>query len=112
MKKSFLATRLRTLRKNSSLTQEEVAAYLHIERQTYCNYENDSRTPPLETIIQLADFFRVSVDDLVRDDVLPRDTEFLPLTQQEQQMLSAFRSLSPQARQESLDFIHFKSSTR
>ena len=51
MIKSFLASRMRSLRKAKHLTQGDVASQLHIERQTYSNYENSTRTPPLETVI-------------------------------------------------------------
>ena len=48
MVKCFLANRMRELRKSAGLTQDEIAKHLNIERQTYCNYENENRTPPLE----------------------------------------------------------------
>ena len=68
MMKSFLASRMRSLRKARNLTQGDVASQLHIERQTYCNYENSTRTPPLEMVISLAEFYHVTVDYLVRED--------------------------------------------
>lgn len=112
MIRSFLAQRLRFLRKKAQLTQEEVAKHLNIERQTYCNYENETRTPPLEMIILLADFYGVTIDYLVKED--GRDgTSFYSaqslLTNTEEVFLNSFRSLSSRNQQEVLQFIQFKS---
>ena len=62
-----LSRKLRALRKKSKYTQEYVSQFLNIQRQTYCNYENDARTPPLEIIVALSELYSVSVDYLVRD---------------------------------------------
>lgn len=112
MIKSFLASRMRSLRKARKLTQGDVASQLHIERQTYCNYENNTRTPPLETVILLAEFYHVTVDYLVREDAAGEDTRnypFRPLTSTEETFLNSFRSLSSQNQNEVIQFIRFKS---
>lgn len=111
MIKSFLSCQLRSLRKAAKLTQEEVAGILNIERQTYCNYENDSRTPPLETIIFLADFYHVTVDYMVREDASgasDRSDALLP-DEAEKEIIRSYRSLPSQSRQEVIQFIRFKS---
>lgn len=112
MIKSFLASRMRSLRKARHLTQGDVASQLHIERQTYCNYENSTRTPPLETVISLAEFYQVTVDYLVREDGAdgdPLQYPYRPLTNAEETFLNSFRSLPSQSQKEVLQFIHFKS---
>lgn len=113
MIKPFLSSRMRLLRKEAKLTQEEVAKHLHIERQTYSNYENESRTPPLEIVILLADFYHVTVDYLVREDGRngdPCQYPFRALTRTEEKFLNSFRSLNDPSQKEVLQFIHFKSS--
>ncbi|MDO5344339.1 MAG: helix-turn-helix transcriptional regulator [Lachnospiraceae bacterium] len=113
MIKSVFSCRLRCLRKKAGLTQEEVAKHLNIERQTYCNYENDSRTPPLETIIRLADFYRVTLDDLVRDgkqDISLSASTSQTLNITEKALVESFRSLPSQSQREVLQFIQFKSA--
>lgn len=103
---------MRSLRKAKHLTQGDVASQLHIERQTYCNYENSTRTPPLETVISLAEFYQVTVDYLVREDGAdgdPLQYPYRPLTNAEETFLNSFRSLPSQSQKEVLQFIHFKS---
>ena len=54
--------RLRDLREDHDLTQSELANYLHLRQSTYSQYENGQRQIPLEALIVLARFYKVSVD--------------------------------------------------
>jgi transcriptional regulator with XRE-family HTH domain len=54
--------RLRLLRKANRLTMEEVGRRLGIAKSSYYGYENESRTPPLEKLQQLANMYDVSSD--------------------------------------------------
>lgn len=65
-----LGNRLRQLRKQRKLTQEEVARKIGVARTTYAMYEQNSREPDNKTIQKLADYFQVSIDYL-----LGRETE-------------------------------------
>ena len=40
---STLGERLKILRHNNNMTQEEVSKYLNVQRQSYSHYENDKR---------------------------------------------------------------------
>ncbi len=51
--------RLKDIRKERGLTQEEVGKGVFITKQEICLYEKGKRTPPLEVIIKLADFLEV-----------------------------------------------------
>ena len=53
-------------RKMSGLTQKELAEKLQISPTTLAGYENAGKEPKVSTLIKLADFFGVSVDNLVR----------------------------------------------
>lgn len=57
--------RLRNLREDRDLTQTQIAQYLHTTQRTYSHYENGDRNIPLETLMQLADFYNTSIDYLV-----------------------------------------------
>ncbi|MDR0571083.1 MAG: helix-turn-helix transcriptional regulator [Clostridiales Family XIII bacterium] len=57
--------RLLELRKTRALTQKNVYAALNLAPIVYQRYEYGERTPPLDTLIALADFFDVSLDYLV-----------------------------------------------
>ena len=54
--------RLKDLREDSDLTQNEVAKMLHIRQNTYSQYENGQRQIPIGSIIELSEFYKVSVD--------------------------------------------------
>lgn len=54
--------RLRDLREDSDLTQEQLVKILRMHKTTYTNYEQGKREPPFELIIKLAKFYNVSTD--------------------------------------------------
>ena len=57
--------RLRELRNESGLTQNEIAAKLGVSGQTILNWENGIYEPKINQLIQLADLFNVTVDYLI-----------------------------------------------
>lgn len=57
--------RLKDLREDRDIPQKELAALLHIQQNTYSQYENGRRQIPLEALITLADYYDVSVDYLL-----------------------------------------------
>ena len=65
----FLADNLKFLRKRRKKTQDEVAFALQLKRSTLNGYENGIGEPKLERLMALADYFRFSLDDLVRMDL-------------------------------------------
>ncbi len=106
MKQTILSSTIRTLRKKSGFTQEEVSNKLNIQRQTYCNYENACRIPPLEIIIALSKLYQVSVDYLVLGaDAVNSKSKKAPL---KDRLYDEFSSLSKGAQKEVIDFIRFK----
>lgn len=54
--------RLKQLRKESNKTQEEVSKQLKITRATLSRYEKGEIEPPITTVMDLANFFNVSLD--------------------------------------------------
>ncbi len=106
MKQTIFSSTIRQLRKKAGYTQEDVSNKLNIQRQTYCNYENACRTPPLEIIIALADLYQVSVDYLV----LGADAAEAksPKAILKDKLFDEFSSLSKNTQKEVLDFIRFK----
>lgn len=53
---------LKLLRKNAGLTQLQVQLATGIEQALLSKFESGVRVPPTETLIALADFYRVSID--------------------------------------------------
>ena len=60
-----LAKRLRELRHEKDMTQNDLAKAIMVPRVTYTHYELGKRTPDVDTIIRLARYFGVTVDYLV-----------------------------------------------
>ena len=56
---------LKALRKQSGLTQVEVAKRLHLSQGTVTHYENGRRVPDIGTVKKFADLYGVSVDYLL-----------------------------------------------
>ena len=57
--------RIRALRKDGGLKQIDVAQGTGIDQKTLSNYETGKTLPDAESLIRLADFFKVSIDYLV-----------------------------------------------
>ena len=53
---------LKELRKEKGLSQIAVQMQTGIEQALISKYENGERVPPTETLMQLADFYGVSMD--------------------------------------------------
>lgn len=65
MKSSLLPQKLKELRKLHHYTQDDIASYLGIIRQTYSHYETGKRSPDAETLYRLAGLYHISVDALL-----------------------------------------------
>ena len=59
------AQRLKELRTENNLTQQQVATKLGIRQQSYTRYENGAGEPSLDTLIAIAKIYNVSVDYLL-----------------------------------------------
>ena len=57
--------RLITLRKQQGLSQEQLGYELGVTRQTVSKWELGVTTPEMDKLIQLSDFFHISIDELV-----------------------------------------------
>lgn len=54
--------RIRDLREDRDLTQDQLVQILKMHKTTYTNYEQGKREPPFELIIKLAKLYDVSID--------------------------------------------------
>lgn len=64
-----LANNLRFLRTKHKLTQDDMSSLLNISRQAYSNYETSKRTPDLDSLLHISRFYRISIDELVLDNL-------------------------------------------
>lgn len=77
--------KLQSLRKQSSLSQEQLASQLTVSRQAISKWELDSSLPDTENIIQLSKLFNVSIDYLLNDDI--ENTNDIPVVKENTIML-------------------------
>lgn len=61
----MLGDRLKKLRKQHNLSQEELSKKLDISRGTYAHYEINKRQPDYVTLKNIANYFNVSLDFLI-----------------------------------------------
>ena len=57
--------RIRDLREDHDLKQRQLADLLNCSQQVYSNYELGQRDIPTDILIQLANFYKVSIDYLL-----------------------------------------------
>ncbi|MFA5603033.1 MAG: helix-turn-helix transcriptional regulator [Bacilli bacterium] len=57
--------KIKDLREDHDLTQEELSKVLHISQRAYSYYETGDRDIPIDIVCELADYYGVSVDYLL-----------------------------------------------
>lgn len=63
----YLSENLRHLRKTFKISQQKLSDQTNIPRSRIAAYESKNVEPRLEVLIQLADYFNVSLDQIVRE---------------------------------------------
>ncbi len=66
-----MGEKIRGLRKRLGLSQEELAEKLGVSRQAVSKWETGSDIPAAAKLKEIADFFGVTVDSLLRDGTAP-----------------------------------------
>lgn len=92
---------MKKLRELQGLTQKQVSEKIGCSEQSYCRYENGHRQPSIDTLIQLSDFYGVTVDELLGRDSAQRSL----LSDYELQLVEYSRRVDPRARKDVLDFL-------
>ena len=54
--------KLKELREENNLKQTDLAEYLNIRQNTYSQYESGKRQLPIDVLIKLARFYKVTTD--------------------------------------------------
>ncbi len=110
------AEKLKTLRLEHHMTQEDVANRLSVARPTIAGYETKNRQPSLENLSALAKLFDVTVDYLVTDKNM---NEYINLDSSKRafpldegrELFARYQKLSPDSRKLLLDFINVLEKT-
>ena len=64
-----IGEQINNLRKKHGLSQDDFANLFNVSRQTISNWENGKSYPDLEMIIKVSDYFKISIDELLKNDV-------------------------------------------
>lgn len=64
-----IAEKIVLLRKKKGISQEELANELHTSRQAVSKWENDQSTPDLAKVVALSQYFGVTTDYLLTDNI-------------------------------------------
>ena len=59
---------LKRVREEKGVTQQTLADYLYVTRQAISRWEGGSRYPDLMTAKKMAQYFEISLDELLSDD--------------------------------------------
>ena len=68
----MLNENIRTIRKNKGYTQEELAARLHVTRQTVSKWERGTSVPDAALLSDMAEIMDVSVTELLGEKAIER----------------------------------------
>ena len=60
-----IGKRLLSLRQQKGMSQEELANQLHVSRQTISKWESDLSLPDMKTMLDISDFFQISITELL-----------------------------------------------
>lgn len=97
---------LKKLRLENGLKRSEFARLIGIHQNTIANYENGVCEAPYDILIKFADFFDISIDELLgREKLEINKSNNALLTKQEKTILSKYRSLSDNNRTRLEDYL-------
>ena len=86
--------RIRDLREDHDLTQEELCRQLYMHKTTYTNYEQGKHTVPLDFAVTLAEFYDVSLDYIAGRTIFQQGAADPMLSEEETALVAQFRQLS------------------
>lgn len=93
----LIGRRLKKLRLENKMTQEELAKQLNLSKVTISCYENNSRTPSLETLLLICDIFNVDLPTLIGRETYAINEEINPyqavrMSQEEMNLVKELRN--------------------
>ena len=101
--------RLKLLRKNADVTQDELAQYLQVSRSTIAGYETKNRQPDYDKLYMIAQFFHVSTDYLIPgSDIRPVEVSTVDSSMNERMLKyhlrTIYATLSLKSKQDLLEY--------
>lgn len=96
---------LKELREQNHVTQNQLASHLKLTRSTIAGYETKGKQPDYERLLQIADYFHVSVDYLLAGS--ETNGISVPPDSSEYRLLCAYLNLSSDSRQQLFEYTEF-----
>lgn len=101
--------RLKLLRKNADVTQDELAQYLQVSRSTIAGYETKNRQPDYDKLYMIAQFFHVSTDyPISGSDIRPVEVSTVDSSMNERMLKyhlrTIYATLSLKSKQDLLEY--------
>ena len=96
---------LKELREQNHVTQNQLASHLKLTRSTIAGYETKGKQPDYERLLQIADYFHVSVDYLLTGS--ETNCISVPPDYSEYRLLCAYLNLSSDSRQQLFEYTEF-----
>ena len=100
--------RIAELRKEKHLNQMGLGLKLNVSQKMISAYENGTHQPSIDTLIQMANIFGVSVDYIIENTNIRTPVEKLlkeGLTSSEMELLDLFKELNTKNQQKALGII-------
>jgi transcriptional regulator with XRE-family HTH domain len=69
MANPVFGSNIKLLRSRRGRSQEETAIALEVKRSSYSGYENGTAEPSFELLVRMSEYFKVSLDRLLKDDL-------------------------------------------
>jgi len=69
----YFSEKFKNLRKSRELTQEQIADIFHVSPQAVSRWETGATYPDIELLPALADFFNITIDDLLGIDIKKKE---------------------------------------
>lgn len=101
---------LKQLREEKNVTQDQLANFLCVKRQTYSAYERNVSVPDANTIKKLSGYFSVSADDLL--EVEKTNLQGQPLAEAQQKIAIASKGLLPDEIEKVIEYVEFVKAKR
>lgn len=90
-----LKQNIRILRKSQGLTQAELGEKLGIDQKVITSYERGLSKPPLERLIQMAELFNVTLDEIAGVSQFTKEETQPKKSSRVGKLLEAFEKLKP-----------------
>lgn len=124
----ILGQKLRGLRKQFKMTQDDVALILNMSRSSFSKYETGMSSPPLPVMRKLANIYNVGLEYLIFDenvkikmndpqieDENDQEMPFSKITDlrpEEKQIIGRFRTMSEEEKQKFREFLFGNTSKK